>query len=143
MILNLWGVSNKKGIFILYSLENVDEDGGIIFFVGRAMPNIKQGKVHVQSRHVSSKSYYQWEQFDSEAELDPIKFWYCQCKSGPHLVGSCAHIASLLWYVGIQRHKDMSLNTQIMLENVLDWNKSSGESSSSDVTDFSSESLSD
>lgn len=45
---------------------------GVFFVVGRAMPNLIQGKVHVQARHVSSKSNYQLEQFDSEDELDPI-----------------------------------------------------------------------
>lgn len=135
-----FGVYQIKQAFS-YTLEHLDEDGGYDIFVGKTMPNIIQGKI--QSRHVSSKSYYLWVQFDSEDELDPIKFWYCQCKSGARLVGSCAHVASLLWYIGIQRHKDMSLNTQIMPENVLDCNKSSSESSSSDVTDSSSESSSD
>lgn len=98
------------------------------------MPNIIQGKI--QSRHVSSKSYYLWVQFDSKDELDPIKIWYCQCKAGVSLVGNCAHVASLLWYICIQSHEDMSLNTQIMPGNVLDCNKSSSESSSESSLDL-------
>lgn len=113
----------------------------MIFFLGKTMPKSIQGKI--QFRHVSSKSYYMWVQFDSEDELDPMKFWYFQCKSRACLVGSCAHVASLLWYIDIQWLKDMLLNTQIMQENVLDCNESSSESSSGDVADPSSESSSD
>ena len=99
------------------------KDGGYDIFVGKTMPNIIQGKI--QSRHVSSKSYYLWIQFDTEDEDDPIKFWYCQCKSGARLVGSCAPVASLLRYIGIHRHSKTPLNPQIMLENVIDCNMSS------------------
>ena len=84
------------------------------------LPNIIQGKI--QSIHVSSKSYYLWIQFDTEDENEPIKFWYCQCKSGARLVGSCAHVASLLRYIGIHRHNKTPLNPQIMPENVIDCN---------------------
>lgn len=57
--------------------------------------------------------------------------------SGARLVASCAHDASLLWYIGIYRHNDKSLNTQIIPDYMLDCSKSSSESS--DVTDSSSE----
>ena len=106
-----FGVYQVKETFS-YACEHLDEDGGYDIFVGKTMPNIIQGKL--QFRHVSSKSYYLWIQFHTEDEDDPIKFWYCQCKSGARLVGSCAHVASLLRYIGIHRHNKTPLNPQIM-----------------------------
>lgn len=58
-------------------------------------------------------------------------------KSGARLVGSFAHVASFLWYIGIQMQKDMSLNTQLLPESELDCNESSSESSSKNITDSS------
>lgn len=106
-----FGVYQGKHVFS-YMLEHLDEDGGYDIFVGKTTPNIIQGKK--QSRHESSKSYYLWVQFDSKDELDPINSgtMYYKCKSRACLVGSCAHVASPIWYIGIQRLKDMSLNTQ-------------------------------
>lgn len=52
-------------------------------------------KVKLQSRHVSSKSYIVWIQYDS----DHVKGWYCQCRSGARTVGTCSHVAAVLWYL--------------------------------------------
>ncbi|KAL4231065.1 hypothetical protein ACF0H5_008648 [Mactra antiquata] len=52
-------------------------------------------RVHLQSRHVSSKSYFVWIKFDSDA----VKAWYCQCRSGARTVGTCSHVAAVVWYL--------------------------------------------
>ena len=69
---DIWGISSQTGFS--YACEHLDEDGSNDIFVGKTMPNIIHCKI--QSRHVSSKSYYLWIQFDTEDEDDPIKFWY-------------------------------------------------------------------
>lgn len=38
---------------------------------------------------------------------NPIGGWYCQCKTGARVVGCCAHIASVLWYLGYVGHNAM------------------------------------
>ena len=77
-----------------YAGEHVDEDGSYDIFVSSDDTNILQAKI--QSRHVTSKQYYMWIQYNLEDETDPIVSWYCQCKAGARLVGCCAHIASVM-----------------------------------------------
>ncbi|XP_061190345.1 uncharacterized protein LOC133198237 [Saccostrea echinata] len=57
-------------------------------------------KVKMQSRHVSSKSHVLWISYNA-AE---VTAWYCLCKTGARVVGVCAHVASILWYLGYARH---------------------------------------
>ncbi|XP_077275553.1 uncharacterized protein LOC143904609 [Temnothorax americanus] len=46
---------------------------------------------------------------------EPINGYYCTCQSGARTLGTCAHVASVLWYLGFARHQgnikypDMSL----------------------------------
>lgn len=63
-------------------------------------------KVKMQSRHVSSKAHVLWISYD-EVE---VTAWYCLCKIGASVVGVCAHVASVLWYLGYARHIQDSLN---------------------------------
>lgn len=42
--------------------------------------------------------------------LIQVTAWYCVCKTGARVVGVCAHVASVLWYLGYARHKQDSLN---------------------------------
>ncbi|XP_071179800.1 uncharacterized protein [Mytilus edulis] len=66
-------------------------------------------RVKLQSRHVSSKTYILWIEYTS-AE---ITAWYCKCRAGARVVGVCAHIASILWYLGYARHnQDISYGVQ-------------------------------
>lgn len=83
--------------------------------------DILQAKI--QSRHVSSKSYYLWIQYDSADTEDPVTLWYCQCRSGARLVGCCAHVSSVLWYIGIKRH-ETPLTNKIIPNNVIDCRES-------------------
>jgi hypothetical protein len=41
-----------------------------------------------------------WIQYDS----NQIVAWYCKCKAGARVVGVCAHIPSVLLYLGYARH---------------------------------------
>lgn len=36
--------------------------------------------------------------------LIQVTAWYCLCKTGARVVGVCAHVASVLWYLGYARH---------------------------------------
>ena len=56
-----------------------------------------------------------------EIDLDPILGWYCQCKSGARTLGSCAHVASVLWYLGYARHKsDLKYPSDRLLDLIQD-----------------------
>lgn len=71
--------------------------------------------------------------------LSPIAGWYFTYKSGAIVVGCCADIASVLWYLGFERHqpatkgpkihnKDMDFLTDAAAE-VWDTNSDSSEES--------------
>lgn len=56
-------------------------------------------RVRLQSRHISSKSYLVWLQYDS----DHVQAYYCKCRAGARTVGTCSHVAAILWYLGQSR----------------------------------------
>jgi hypothetical protein len=59
-------------------------------------------RVRIQSRHVSSKKYLLWIKY-SETE---VLSWYCICRAGARVVGVCAHIAAIIWYLSGARDRD-------------------------------------
>ena len=69
----------------------------------------KRGKkilrVHIQSRHRTSKQYYLWVEWDPKVNgSKSVTGWYCTCKAGMRTVGCCAHIAAVIWYLAIARY---------------------------------------
>jgi hypothetical protein len=54
----------------------------------------------LQSRHITSKVYLLWISHDEAT----VKSWYCRCRTGSRVVGMCAHVTSVVWYLGFARH---------------------------------------
>lgn len=89
-----------------YTFEHLDTEGDYSVSVSKVLQGLL--RAHLQSRHVSSKKYFVYIQYDNESEgCDKIKEWYCQCRAGARTVGMCAHIASLIWYLGYARHTSL------------------------------------
>jgi len=66
-------------------------------------PVLIRGKI--QSRHRSNKQYCVYIMLDKGKEgVESIIGHYCQCKNGARTVGCCAHIMSIIWYLGYARH---------------------------------------
>jgi len=42
-----------------------------------------------------------------------IKGWYYQCRLGARVVGTCAHVASVVWFLRCARHRDIDLNYSV------------------------------
>lgn len=60
----------------------------------------------IQSRHVRAKIYLCYLLINRDAMgVNAIAQYYCTCLTGRRTVGSCAHIASIVWYLGIGRHE--------------------------------------
>lgn len=55
------------------------------------------------SRHSKSKTYITIIQHNSRSIRHPIEGWYCTCVTGCRDVGCCAHVAALLWHLGVCR----------------------------------------
>jgi hypothetical protein len=59
-------------------------------------------RIKIQSRHVSSKSYHVWIRYDESS----VTAWYCRCKAGARVVGVCAHVAAVIWFLGLGHYKE-------------------------------------
>ena len=94
-----------------YTMEHLDEEGEYIISLNDDIADIL--RVCIQSRHTSSKSYLLWIQYSHSS----VQSWYCQCKAGARVLGACAHISSVLWYLGFARHNESALS------NVNDWSQ--------------------
>lgn len=42
---------------------------------------------------------------DDDDDMNPIQCYYCTCKTGARMLGTCAHIASILWFMRYARHQ--------------------------------------
>jgi hypothetical protein len=76
-------------------------------------------RARVWSRHVNADKYQIWiaynnQQYnrligDEQQDQDlgeMILGYYCTCKAGARTVGACAHVASILWFLGHARHEE-------------------------------------
>ena len=58
---------------------------------------------------------------EQDQEIVPILGHYCTCKSEAKTLGCCAHIASVLWYLGHARHEArVKYPSTDLLNNVFD-----------------------
>ncbi|KYM97816.1 hypothetical protein ALC62_03856 [Cyphomyrmex costatus] len=77
-------------------------------------------RVRIYSRFRNAAKYQLWITYrpndDNEVddgmdgnmneEVSPILGYYCTCKSGTRTLGTCAHISSILWYLGYARYQE-------------------------------------
>ncbi|CAG2250822.1 PRKDC [Mytilus edulis] len=94
-----------------YTREHLDDDGNYEVFTCDHEENLLCAKI--QSRHISSKRYRVWVKYDDISVVG----WYCQCKAGSRVVGTCSHVTALIWYLGIGKYTDN------IFENCRDWSK--------------------
>ena len=100
-----------------YTKEHKDEDGTYQMFYATDEDMLK---VKIQSRHSSSVQHTLWLRYDNTLE-EPIKDWYCTCEVGARVMGCCAHIASVLWYLGYDRHQTQhDRGHEIKIDSILD-----------------------
>lgn len=82
-----------------YTAEHITDDGNYQIMVNGDLDGLL--RVRLQSRHTSSKSYLLWIEYDTT-----VKGWYCQCRAGARVLGACAHVSSVLWFLGYARYED-------------------------------------
>ena len=90
-----------------YTHEYLNQRGLYSLYVHREDPSVI--RLQLRSRHTSSKVYNLW--IKTGAGRSPNIDWYCQCKVGARVVGCCAHVASVLWYLGYWRHNQTQTKT--------------------------------
>ena len=86
--------------------------------------NISEGillRGRIKSRHVSGRIYYSYILIKNRAETgrDAIAHYYCSCLTGKRTVGTCAHIMSIIWYLGWARHQPSILLPATFLDDII------------------------
>lgn len=109
---NDWDLPDKAAS---HTRKHMVEDVDYVFYVHKQEADIL--RVKLQSRHTSSKQYQLWIQYEKNG-FDPIKDWYCQCKTRARTVGCCEHIASVLWHLEYMENR---LSTTVMLIQNMKW----------------------
>ena len=89
-----------------YSEEHLNPEGEYQVFVSGIKEGLLMGKI--QSRHTSQKQYKLWVEYNDYS----VRGWYCQCRAGARVVGTCAHISSVIWYLGFARHKNIAFHSE-------------------------------
>ena len=69
-------------------------------------------RCRLHSRYSATTRYYICIEYDNNDENEPIKDHFCQCKVGKRKIGCCAHVATILWYIGYARHIGWSPKTR-------------------------------
>ncbi|XP_035702689.1 uncharacterized protein LOC118434065 [Folsomia candida] len=70
--------------------------------------NIVRAKI--ESRFTANKAHDLWIEYSLEVQgADAIKGFYCKCKQGARTMGCCAHICTVLWYLGYQRYQNPTI----------------------------------
>ncbi|XP_061170898.1 uncharacterized protein LOC133180371 [Saccostrea echinata] len=85
-----------------YTAQHMDEEGDYVIMVNADIPDVLQ--IRIQSRHISGKQCLLWIEHSEGA----VTGWYCQCRAGARVVGACAHVASVLWFLGYERHTNFA-----------------------------------
>lgn len=68
-------------------------------------------RVRLYSRFRNATKYMLWIQYNPLAvennnQNNRIHSYYCTCASGARTIGTCAHVCSVLWFLGYARHQD-------------------------------------
>ncbi|VDI64645.1 Hypothetical predicted protein [Mytilus galloprovincialis] len=86
-----------------YTREHLSESGNYELLLCKESETLLQ--VKIQSRHSKSTIHTLWIDYNAGSSVQkPVNGWYCTCKVGARMVGCCAHVASVLWYLGLERH---------------------------------------
>lgn len=75
----------------------------------------------IQSRHVRQRTYNCYILINySQNEGNDIVQHYCTCLSGRRTMGTCAHITSILWYLGYAIHEGFNTPSMFLNDVIID-----------------------
>ncbi|CAF4576898.1 unnamed protein product [Rotaria sp. Silwood2] len=86
-----------------YTTEHLSEDGAYLVKVTNQRQNLLRAQI--QSRHRNAVKYDLYIQYNTQN----ITGWYCKCPNGSRVVGCCAHIASVMYYLAFARYSPQHL----------------------------------
>lgn len=80
-----------------YAKEHIDDGSNLTIH----LTDSGLMRVRIQSRHVSARQYTLWVRYNNT----DILAWYCRCRAGARVVGMCAHIAAVIWFLGFAKNR--------------------------------------
>lgn len=86
-----------------YTTEHLYSNGLYTFQVSKERPDLIRAQI--QSRHKNSTKYDVYVQYNKKS----ISGWYCTCPNGARVVGCCAHVASIIYYLSYARYNERVL----------------------------------
>lgn len=104
-----------KGVYQLkharnYTAGHLDDNGNYLFEMYEEDDPECIVHIKLRSRFSSQTVHDLWVEYNYELRLtegqNPILNYYCECKSGSRNLGMCAHVTSVLWYLGIARNNE-------------------------------------
>lgn len=87
-----------------YANEHINDDGAYEILVSTEISGLLRAKI--QSRHSNRKKYNAIVQYNNRT----ILAWCCQCPYGNVTIGTCSHVASIVWYLSLARHDSSKMN---------------------------------
>ena len=66
-------------------------------------------RTKIRSRFSSTTVHNTWIHYSKNPNI-PIVAWYCTCRAGARVLGTCSHTVSVLWYLGYAQHDETALN---------------------------------
>ena len=86
-----------------YTTEHLSEDGAYLVKVTNQRQDLLRAQI--QSRHRNAVKYNLYIQYNTKM----ITGWYCKCPNGSRVVGCCAHLASVMYYLAFGRYNPQHL----------------------------------
>lgn len=84
--------------------------------------NVQLLRMHIKSRHISSKVYYCYVLIDVDNRdrgLECIKNYCCSCLTGRRTIGCCSHVMCIVWFLGWARHQDVVRRPALFLDTII------------------------
>lgn len=73
----------------------------------------------IQSRHVRARQYYTYILINPARQgRQSVEDYYCSCIHGRRTVGSCAHIASIVYFLSWARHQQQIETPAVFLDEI-------------------------
>lgn len=94
----------RNGVYIIevYRDEQLEDLTDFNIF----QTNVFLIRIHIQSRHARAREYRSYILIDrDQTGISSILQYYCTCLTGSRTLGSCAHILSVVWYMGLARYE--------------------------------------
>lgn len=92
-----------------YIQDQLNRDGDDELQIDEALNEETFIRVRLYSRFRRDTNHQVFIKYNDDGEfgdnVGPITGYYCTCQVGSRTLGSCAHVASVLWYLGYARHR--------------------------------------